>query len=251
MKISGASLDDMLLLEKITLKKDTQYGGNDGSVAVVSNKNGSKTEGYFKVNTTEDQNSVEIVSERLYKLMGLQIIPHSKVSVRGKTGLLSQWRHDVSSTPKYTEKFLSQLNTEQIYSFCLLYITSAWVNNRDAFKSPNLMFDEDGKMVVLDAGGSFQFRATRGIKPENRDAPVPGFSDTSVGELESLLNYQPGSYLKPLFDRNKKLVSKAKAKLASITDEQIKRAFNGVKFSSTQLKLALVDTLIKRRNIIR
>lgn len=251
MKISGASLDDMLLLEKITLKKDTQYGGNEGGVATISNKRGDKTKGYFKANSSEDQDSVEIVAERLYKLMGLQVIQHSKVDVRGKSGLLSQWRNDVRESPRYTERFFSQLKEEQIYSFCLLYIASAWVNNRDSFKSANLMFDAKGNMVVLDAGGSFQFRATRGIKPDSRDAPVPGFSDKSVGELESLLNYQPGSYLKPLFDRNKKLVSKAKAKLASITDEQIKRAFNGVKFSSTQLKLALVDTLIKRRNIIR
>lgn len=239
------------LAERIKLEKDTQLGGNEGGIGnVIDKKTQKPVKIYFKSNSEEDQNSVEIVSERLYQLAGLQVVSHFKTEVQGKSGLISQWNSNLKPSSRFYDSFLNSLTESQIYQLCLVYLVSAWVENWDSLAPKNLMMNAKGDFVIIDTGGSFHFRATKGRKTENDGSPIVGFSEKKVNSLKSILARVPGSLLVPLFNKNETLMQKAKRTLSAITEQQIKNAFRGVSFSSISLKQALIQTLIKRKALI-
>ncbi|MNX76034.1 hypothetical protein D3C86_1075260 [compost metagenome] len=210
----------------------TQTGGQGGSNPGGKFKDQDGVEWYCKFPADQDTAKAEVLAAKLYTALGLNAQDAKLVTKDGKVGIASRWQ-DVK---KVTAKELS--NTPGVLAG---FAADAWLANWDVvgLGFDNLQVDEKGNAMRVDAGGSLMYRAQGGKK---------AFGDT-VTELDSLrdkkLNPQAAAVFGGMSQAD---ITASVAKVAQISDAQIRILVNTNGPGTKAERKALADTLIARKN---
>lgn len=110
---------------------------------------------YVKEYHDPDQARSEIAAQGMYRLLGLETPNLRLVVMNGKTALASEWMEGLAqpTIEAMVKQHAAELNR--------IYAMSALVKNWDVvgMSMDNIAITKTGKLVVIDAGGSFKFRA--------------------------------------------------------------------------------------------
>lgn len=167
----------------------TKYGEQKGSNPGGFFRDDGGVEWYVKTPATEEHAYNEVLAGRLYSLTGTKSARTKLVRVNGKLSVASK-----------IEKLNAELNKKGVVEYAKLwkklgdpsdagpgFATDAWLANWDCvgLSGDNLLFDAEGKLVRIDAGGALRFRAQGGAKGA-------AFGDT-VNEIDTLRGVGPGA----------------------------------------------------------
>lgn len=146
-----ASLDDFSQWTRLEDRKGSNPGGLYQDPAGVK--------WYVKQYADPKQAKTEIAAQGLYKLAGLDTPELKLVTDHGKTYLASRWLDLAHPTA-------AQMAKHHAPELARIYATSALVKNWDVVGQSldNIALNTAGKLVVIDAGGSFTFRAQGKLK---------------------------------------------------------------------------------------
>lgn len=134
----------------------TKVGGKMGSNegGTYQNKDGSKV--YAKTAKSEDHLQNELLANRFYEKLGVSTLSPQRVKIDGKD--------HIASPIQKIEKF-DPNNPSHVADAKKDFAVHAWLANRDAV---GMSFDNlgyvNGKLTMLDAGGSLKYRAQGALK---------------------------------------------------------------------------------------
>lgn len=174
----------------------------------------------------QDRMETEVLASELYKLAGIQSADVQMGNQNGKPVTLS--RMIQSRNPN------SQADQDEALNG---YVVDAWLANWDAPLNDNIQFDNGGKAVRLDVGGSLDFRA--------QGAPKGNSWGNTVGEIDTMKKGGTFDFTK-ITDAAIKQQAKA---LGNVTDADIRATVGRIITDPTRAK-AMADTLIARRDDI-
>lgn len=178
------------------------------------------------VPTDQDRMETEVLASELYKLAGIQSADVQMGNQNGKPVTLS--RIIQSRNPN------SQADQDEALNG---YVVDAWLANWDAPLNDNIQFDNGGKAVRLDVGGSLDFRA--------QGAPKGNNWGNTVGEIDTMKKTGTFNY-KKITDAAIKQQAKA---LGNVTDADIRATVARI-FTDPARAKKMADTLIARRDDI-
>lgn len=210
----------------------TQTGGQGGSNPGGKFKDQDGVEWYCKFPPNEEHAKAEVLAAKLYTALGLNAQDAKLITKDGKIGIASRWQEVKKASPKELAKTPGVLAG---------FAADAWLANWDAvgLEYDNLQVDEKGNAMRVDAGGSLMYRA-QGAKK--------AFGDT-VTELDSLrdkkLNPQAAAVFGGMSQAD---ITASVAKVAQISDAQIRILVNTNGPGTKAERKALADTLIARKN---
>ncbi|WNL63667.1 ADP-ribosyltransferase [Aeromonas phage ST4] len=210
----------------------TQTGGQGGSNPGGKFKDQDGVEWYCKFPADQDTAKAEVLAAKLYTALGLNAQDAKLVTKDGKVGIASRWQEVKKVTPQELAKTPGVLAG---------FAADAWLANWDVvgLGFDNLQVDEKGNAMRVDAGGSLMYRAQGGKK---------AFGDT-VTELDSLrdkkLNPQAAAVFGGMSQAD---ITASVAKVAQISDAQIRILVNSHGPGTKAERKALADTLIARKN---
>ena len=210
----------------------TQTGGQGGSNPGGKFKDQDGVEWYCKFPADQDTAKAEVLAAKLYTALGLNAQDAKLVTKDGKVGIASRWQEVKKATPQELAKTPGVLAG---------FAADAWLANWDVvgLGFDNLQVDEKGNAMRVDAGGSLMYRAQGGKK---------AFGDT-VTELDSLrdkkLNPQAAAVFGGMSQAD---ITASVAKVAQISDAQIRILVNSHGPGTKAERKALADTLIARKN---
>ena len=210
----------------------TQTGGQGGSNPGGKFKDQDGVEWYCKFPADQDTAKAEVLAAKLYTALGLNAQDAKLVTKDGKVGIASRWQEVKKATPQELAKTPGVLAG---------FAADAWLANWDVvgLGFDNLQVDEKGNAMRVDAGGSLMYRAQGGKK---------AFGDT-VTELDSLrdkkLNPQAAAVFGGMSQAD---ITASVAKVAQISDAQIRILVNTNGPGTKAERKALADTLIARKN---
>jgi 8-oxo-dGTP pyrophosphatase MutT (NUDIX family) len=178
-------LDDFLsggkkkeLADRLTAIPGTQKGSNPGGM-YVDGDSGQKY--YAKFYRDADQARSEYVANEIGRKLGIGAPESQLLEMVGPGGtkqiaIVAKWEEGLERLNLRNHALLME-NAEEIAK---QHINASLVANWDVvgLEYDNLLRMPDGKIIVIDSGGSFKFRAQGGVKAFDR-APV---------EFDSLLN---------------------------------------------------------------
>lgn len=209
-----------------------QTGGQGGSNPGGKFKDQDGVEWYCKFPPNEEHAKAEVLAAKLYTALGLNAQDAKLITKDGKVGIASRWQEVKKASPKELAKTPGALAG---------FAADAWLANWDAvgLEYDNLQVDEKGNAMRVDAGGSLMYRAQGGKK---------AFGDT-VTELDSLrdkkLNPQAAAVFGGMSQAD---ITASVAKVAHISDAQIRILVNTNGPGTKAERKALADTLIARKN---
>lgn len=210
----------------------TQTGGQGGSNPGGKFKDQDGVEWYCKFPSDQDTAKAEVLAAKLYTALGLNAQDAKLVTKDGKVGIASRWQDVKKATPK---------ELTQTPGVLAGFAADAWLANWDVvgLGYDNLQVDEKGNAMRVDAGGSLMYRAQGGKK---------AFGET-VTELDSLrdakLNPQAAAVFGGMSQAD---ITASVAKVAQISDAQIRILVNSHGPGTKAERKALADTLIARKN---
>lgn len=210
----------------------TQTGGQGGSNPGGKFKDQDGVEWYCKFPADQDTAKAEVLAAKLYTALGLNAQDAKLVTKDGKVGIASRWQEVKKATPQELAKTPGVLAG---------FAADAWLANWDVvgLGFDNLQVDEKGNAMRVDAGGSLMYRAQGGKK---------AFGET-VTELDSLrdkkLNPQAAAVFGGMSQAD---ITASVAKVAQISDAQIRILVNTNGPGTKAERKALADTLIARKN---
>jgi SPP1 gp7 family putative phage head morphogenesis protein len=136
---------------------DTQKGSNPGGIYEAPD--GSKH--YVKFYEDPNQARTEVASARLNERMGVQTLKPRFVEVDGKSGVATNW---VDGLTKVTPADLATSHIDDLAAaFNAAVVTKNWDVIGQQFD--NLVLHPNGRLVLVDTGGSFKYRAQGKAKP--------------------------------------------------------------------------------------
>lgn len=211
-------------------KVSGQKGSNPGG---VFKKNGQKY--YVKYPRAKGQIYAEQAADKVYELMGVETMNHQAVKVNGKTASVSKWKE----VAILGESGWRKLNDVQVQDAANAFVASALTKNWDVagLSYDNMGTTKEGRLAILDTGGSFKYRAQGEPKPYDSD-PTP--------ELEGMQSPKKtsGRVFGPLVKEHKDAFTKAAEKLKSIPDEKLSE------LAGTMRDKEMPRTIIDRKNAI-
>lgn len=210
----------------------TQTGGQGGSNPGGKFKDEHGVEWYCKFPESEDVAKAEVLSAKLYGALGLNAQDAKLITKDGKIGIASRWVNVKKASPK------ELANTPGVLEG---FAADAWLANWDVvgLANDNLQIDDKGHAHRVDAGGSLMYRAQGGKKD---------FGNT-VPELDSLRDPKINPQAAAVFGKMTKAdISASVAKVAQISDAQIRILVNTNGPGSKAERKALAETLIARKN---
>jgi predicted DNA-binding WGR domain protein len=214
-----------------------QGGFNDGGVF----KDPDGVEWYLKFPAGgEDVVKNELLAGKLYALAGLPF-PDTRIVVKdGKVGHASKMVAGL-------KKDKAALEAGTAPGLLSGFAVDAWLANWDTVGNnpapgkgyDNIQIGPDGHAYRIDAGGSLLYGGAGGKKA--------GFGDTVV-ELKTMLNPSKNAHTAAVFGKMGTAdITASVAKVAAITDEQIKAAVDKYGPGSASAKAKLAATLIARK----
>lgn len=149
-----------------------QKGSNDGGLY----EDLDEKKWYCKFPKTADHAKNEVLACRLYQLAGVNVPAVKLIQEDGHVGVASEWRNVKQSKDSVTSGKLPGVFDG--------FAADVWLANWDVAGTgfDNLLVDENGKAVRIDAGGALLYRAQGSPKGK-------AFGDVP-GELESLRSGQ-------------------------------------------------------------
>lgn len=199
------------------------------------------TRHYVKFYADPDQARSELAAHRIHRMMGLETPETRIVTIDGKTAFASKWE------PTYRRLTLQELH-DPIYrdDIAAIFQASVITRNWDVVGQnfDNIVLNPaTGRLLVVDTGASFKFRAQGGIKPD-------GFPGT-IAEVKTLrdrtLNPQAQAVFSKHFSDDVFSEREAAARvMPGITKSKIDRAFEEAGFKAADVAL-LSDSVMARK----
>lgn len=139
---------------------NSQRGSNPGGIYEAPD--GSRH--YVKFYADPAQAATELAAARLYERMGVQTLRPGTVSIDGRTGVATPWVDGL-------RKLDPAQFTAHVDDVARVYNASVLAKNWDAvgLDFDNLVLHPNGRLVLVDSGGSFRYRAQGGSKPFGKD----------------------------------------------------------------------------------
>ena len=195
---------------------------------------------YVKLPNDPDRARNEVLATKLYQAAGAETVDMNLVTIDGKLGVASEWI-ETAGVP-WGGKGPNKDAAEN-------FGAHAWLANWDCIGAPSDMNnirqkESDGKLVIVDAGGTMNYRAQEasGLKP---------FSSKEVLEWDSLRNAKTAPAAAQVFGSMtpQQLLDSA-SKLSSMKIEDIEGLVNKYGPGDAVAKANLAETLIARRMIV-
>lgn len=187
-----------------------QLGSNEGGQYLL---NGAKV--YAKFPNAKGQITAEVVSDKIHEMMGVRTMNHQSMDVDGREGSVSAWKE--VSPLGYGG--WSKLTDAQKQDAANAYVAAALTKNWDVvgLEYDNMGVDKEGRLAIMDTGGSFMFRAQGEPKP---------YTEDPTSELEGMLDRdrESGRVFSPLMKSNRAMFVRAARKLQNIPDSELTSA---------------------------
>ena len=220
-------------------KKISNAGGSNGA-ALYQDANGNRF--YAKKAKSDAHAQNEILASVLYERMGIPSSQARLGTMNGQSFIVSpEVKGDTNGFTKNIgdPEFLKALQDG--------FAVDAWLGNYDVIgnDSYNVIADENGMPVRIDAGGALMYRGTGSIKSWWGAKPTE-IDDMRFGSSKS------GSYgnAKSVFGKmSDEQVRDSAAKLLDISNADIQQIVESTGFAPDVQK-SLADTLVKRRHAI-
>lgn len=216
-----------------------KVGGKLGTVPGGTYITPDGTKVYAKFPKNEDVARSEVLADKLYKLAGASVVD---------AGLVKNANGDIGVATKWEETEHADWNNSDVKSAAAKdFAIHAWLGNWDCIgagsENPedNIRVTSDGKMMVIDSGGSMEYKGTGGKKPA-------GSFGEDVSEWDTLRNPSINPSAAKVFgDMTPDQLIEAGNKLAGIKTEEIRDLVEKYYGGSQAEKDAMVDLLDARR----
>lgn len=200
------------VMEGFTPVPDTQYGSNEGGLH--TDEGGVKH--YIKYYRNPDQAKVEALTGKIYEHMGIRTLKPEHHVIGGRHAVVTKWNDSLSSVKPHE---FNNVSHEQAKDLAKMHYGAVLTKNWDivGLVHDNIMKDKEGRMVSVDHGGSFHFRARGTAKDYGPD----------IAEKESLRTNgdASGHVFSSLYRQHPYIEEHAKEAVRSIDDEHIKNLF--------------------------
>jgi len=215
----------------------TQKGSNPGGI--YENVEGEKF--YVKFYADANQARTEYAANKIYKSLGVEV-PESYLaelqtfSGNKKLAFITKWHPDL-------KRITAQEMTQHPEDLAKIFHSSVLVKNWDVvgMEYDNLLLNSKGKLTLIDAGGSFKFRA-KGL---------PKSYGTDIDEVSTFLSPSKNPQSAKVFgeiDKNNALFGKKYTTwLKKLNSSGVMDIMKSAGFSEIESK-ELTDALIARRN---
>jgi hypothetical protein len=220
-----------------------KYGGQKGSNqgGFFHHKNNPADRWYFKWGDNEDFFRNEMLANKLYERMGVEVPTLKYVNIDGRRGVASKVIDGL-------EQNVDLLRTGPLRkSVHENFVADAFLGNWDVagMNFDNLVIKDGARAIRIDVGGSLRYRAQGGLKdPRNFSA--------SVDEILSMRNPQVNPNAASIFgDITKAELEAGARKVLSLTDDDIRSLVNQFGPALPHEKKELIKTLIGRRDDIQ
>ncbi|HRR41530.1 MAG TPA: phage minor head protein [Syntrophales bacterium] len=223
-------VDDVSLWKKVGEQKGSNPGG------LYEAPDGSRH--YVKFYADDAQARTEYAANAIYRMLGVEMPELSLRSWNGKLALTSRWQNDLK---RISAAEMAAHPEEMARIFHASVLTKNW--DVVGLEYDNVMLGKDGRLVMIDAGGSFKFRAQGGPKTYNAvPDELKTFRDPAV-------NYQSAAVFNEIFNRNVWLECDGAAPLLSLKKTDVRKVFEKAGFAKEEVK-ELTNTLWKRREAL-
>lgn len=209
-----------------------QTGGQGGSNPGGKFKDENGVEWYCKFPENDHIAKAEVLAAKLYSALGLNAQDAKIVTKDGKVGIASRWQDVKKASPKELAQTPGVLEG---------FAADAWLANWDVvgLAYDNLQVDNNGHAMRVDAGGSLMYRAQGSKK---------AFGE-HVTELDSLRDPKINPQAAAVFGKMSEAdITASVAKVAQISDAQIRIMVNNFGPGDKAERKALAETLIARKN---
>lgn len=209
-----------------------QTGGQGGSNPGGKFKDENGVEWYCKFPENDHIAKAEVLAAKLYSALGLNAQDAKLVTKDGKVGIASRWQDVKKASPKELAQTPGVLEG---------FAADAWLANWDVvgLAYDNLQVDSKGHAMRVDAGGSLMYRAQGSKK---------AFGE-HVTELDSLRDPKINPQAAAVFGKMSEAdITASVAKVAQLSDAQIRIMVNNFGPGDKAERKALADTLIARKN---
>lgn len=144
-------------------KTGGQLGSNPGG-----QYSDGKHEYYVKFYQNKEQAQSEVLAAKVYEAMGIKTLKPEIGNVDGKLAVITKW--DTSTTPVTATDF-SKLTPTQQADVGKMYMAAIVTKNWDivGLAYDNIMHHDSGRLISVDQGGAFKFRAQGSQKPFGTD----------------------------------------------------------------------------------
>lgn len=193
---------------------------------------------YVKFYADEGQARTEFASNAIHRMLGVEMPELTLRDLNGKLALVSKWRTDLKAMS--AADMISHPG-EMAKIFHASVLTKNW--DVVGLEFDNVMLAKNGRVVMIDAGGSFKYRAQGGAKAyEAVPAEVKTLRDAQ-------LNRQSASVFNAIFDKNAWLERDGAEDLLKLKKTDVKKAFEQAGFAKAEIN-DLTETLWKRRQAL-
>lgn len=155
------------LIESYSIEPNTQYGSNYGGIG-YHKTSGEKV--YVKIPNNPRQSHSELLASELYTHFGIRTT-NPKIDI-GTGGIASTWNPNLVHMSSNEHIEYGKSSRENALQYAKLHHAAILTGNRDilGLDFTNVMRDvTDNRLVSLDQGGSFEFRAMGGHKDYKDD----------------------------------------------------------------------------------
>lgn len=218
---------------------DSQLGSNPGGIY----EDASGTRYYVKFYKNELQAKTEYAAARIHQLMGLetpdiQLLRIADPKGKERLAVVNKWIDGLKKlTPQEMVAYKEDLSR--------IFQSSVLVKNWDVvgLEYDNIMLTKEGRLIVVDTGGSFKFRAQGATKPfEKMPAEVKTLLDPSI-------NPQAAKVFGELFKSDVFVEAEGAKPLLSLKKTALSKVVGDAGFSAGEVK-ELSETLWQRREYL-
>lgn len=190
----------------------TQYGSNDGGIH--TDEHGEKH--YVKYYKNPDQAKVEALTGKIYAHMGIRTLGAEHHVIEGRHAIVTKWNDSLKSVKPHEFETTTH---EQAKDLTKMHYAAALTKNWDivGLTHDNIMKDHEGRMVSVDHGGSFHFRAMGSAKDYGPD----------IAEKNSLRTNREasGHVFSSVYKRHPDIEVHGKDAVRQIDDAHVKNLF--------------------------
>jgi len=196
----------------------------------------------YYVKFYEDPNHAraEFAANAIYRKLGVEVpdLRLAEMAAPGgerKLAVISTWRDDL-------KRIGAAEMTQRPEELAKVFQVSVLVKNWDVvgLEYDNLLLAKDGRLVLIDSGGSFRFRAQGGAKAfEDIPLEVKSFRD-------SVINPQSARVFNEVFGQDAWLESRGAEPLLGLEKAAVRKIFREAGFDAAEVE-SLTETLWKRR----
>jgi hypothetical protein len=190
---------------------------------------------YVKLYKDDAQARTELASNAVYRMMGVDMPDLSLRTMDGKVALASKWRADMKPM---TQAEMIAHPEEMARIFQASVLTGNW--DVVGMSYDNVMLGKKGRLAMIDAGGSFKFRAQGGAKAYEA---VPNEVNTL---RDAKLNPQSASVFNAIFGKDVWLEREGAKPLLELKKTDVKKVFANAGFQEAEAK-EVTETLWSRR----